>query len=163
MPTKRISYTDIAGSQVKHRETTADADDLPTLGKKGKVYFKYKGLIMEADLSPGAVLVKEGAVRKLTQGHLRTFCPGCASEGRANPLHIDAGNKTCYLSDADKDLLHYVAPSNGQIYLLPTLTVMEPIACNYREGSLDACTWRGRIINGHAEYIGGAGQIFMAR
>lgn len=169
MPTKRVEYTDLASGVEKVRESFGPANDIPS-GTKGKVYFRYpidrgdgRPMLVECDLSPDALLEPQpGGGKKLTKGHLRLLCPSCASEGRMSPLHIMADNKAVFVFDDALHLLRHEA-SDGNLYLLPTFTVVERIMCDYREPGAGGCTWAAHIVEGRAVPAQGLGQIFLAR
>jgi len=141
-------YTDINGQTPKYAPAQAKASDKPTRNKGGKVYFKTAGgTVVECDLSPGARFEDIGnGYRKLTDGHIRIKCP---TEG-AHDNHVNHDNKTVLVSTTKT--IEYI-DSEGGVWLLPTLTVLETLWCNYREGEEHTgagCRWAAKIADGVA-------------
>lgn len=117
----------------------------PTTARGDKVYFWWADrdgseVLVECDVSPGAEVTPDGDVDKLTKGHVRILCPRCG-----HGLHVSADHKVIYLSK--KHRIEYDGP-DGARWLLPSLTVMEPVFCDYREESAGACRWAATIAEG---------------
>jgi len=117
----------------------------PTLARGDKVYFWWVGrdgtdVLIECDVSPGAKTTVDGDVERLTEGHVRVLCPQCG-----HGLHVSADNKVVYLSR--KRRIEYDGP-DGARWILPSLTIMEPVYCDYREETAGACRWAAQIAEG---------------
>ena len=165
MPTERLPYTDLGSRVTRAGEAFAEDDDLPTNNGAGFVYFAAPAILgneypIEANISPGAKFVQDGDVKRMVEGHILLLCPKCAkSSGRMSPLHVDARNRTIFIREAAK---HYVPKSDPRKnFWLSILTILEPIACDYREPSVGSCDWRAKIAEGVAYEVGGMGQTFL--
>lgn len=168
MPTERIDYAHIndpAGTR-RTRESFVDTDDIPSNNGAGHAYFIDSRLgtehPVETDIGTGSKFVKDGELMKMVSGHVLLYCPKCAAEsGRMSPLHAYADQKTIYIKEAAQ--LYRPKSNPRRHFFLSLLTILEPVACNYREKDLGACTWRARIANGVAVEIGGAGLRFFSK
>ena len=138
----------------------------PTKGGNNKVYFRYNltpahCVTVECDLSPG---FKIDGQHKLIAGHVRLRCPLPDCPGW---LHIWANNKTVFCHPTGLGSKHLFDESDGfdGSYLLPILTVLEPVACNYRErtnGAKSGCRWKATIAEGTAYDYGRAPKGYKA-
>lgn len=141
-----VFYTDINSQQTRYAPANVDCkDDKPTTGKSFKVYFKDGTAVVECDISPDAKVKQEGDVFKLIAGHIRLKCATCG-----NDLHCHADQRTVYLST--KQRMEYV-DGEGGVWMLPTLTILEPVYCQYvggEEHTGEGCRWAVKIACGVA-------------
>ena len=121
---------------------------------KNKVYFRYNlsaasRVTVECDLSPNFKIDEQF---KLTSGHIRLRCPMPDCPGW---MHVWADHKSVFCHPTGMGSKHVFDTSDGfdGTYLLPILTILEPVKCNYRErtdGAKAGCRWSVKIAEGTA-------------
>ncbi len=159
-------YAPIGADPGQERVLPAEtvADRKPTRDGRNKVYFRYRlspahTVTVECDLSPGFKLDDD---YRLTSGHVRTCCPMPDCPGW---LHIWCDRKTVYCHPTGLKSRHIFTTDDGfdGTYILPVLTVVQPVGCNYREradGAKSGCRWHVTIAEGTAyDYMRQGGDV----
>ena len=129
----------------------------PSNNGEAKVYFRYKlspahTVTIECDLSPGFKL--DETTHRLVQGHVRLRCPMPDCPGW---MHVWSHNKTIFCHPTGLGRRHVFNEQDGfdGNYILPVITIHEPVKCNYRErrkgpDGFEGCRWHGVIADGTA-------------